>query len=103
VSLGEHSLLMLPPEGPRVAGHMILVPLPHVVSMTEADEEVYDEVNRFKAALHAMYAAKGEDVLFLETAMNFGRRRHARVDVVPMDKEIAFDAPLYFRKARGVP
>ena len=42
---------------------------------------------------------QGQDALFLETAMHFGKNRHTRIDVVPMDKEVAMDAPLYFRKA----
>jgi diadenosine tetraphosphate (Ap4A) HIT family hydrolase len=99
IALGEHSLLMVPPEGPILPGHMVIVPLPHIVAMTDADEEVYDEVNRFKAALQDMYVSQGEDALFLETSMHHGRRRHTRVDVIPMDKELAFDAPLYFKQA----
>ena len=31
--------------------------------------------------------------------MHFGKRRHTRIDVIPMDKEEAMDAPLFFRKA----
>jgi diadenosine tetraphosphate (Ap4A) HIT family hydrolase len=99
VALGEYSYLALPPGGEAVPGHVILVPLPHIVAMTDADEEVYAELNRFKAALASMYAARGEDAVFLETATQFGKRRHTRIDVVPMDKELAFDAPLFFRKA----
>lgn len=67
--------------------------------MTDADENVYDEVNKFKAALHAMYAAKDMDVLFLETATHFRQRRHTFVEAVPMDKEVGMDAPLYYHKA----
>ena len=67
------------------------------------DEEAYDEINRFKAALHAMYAARGEGVVFLETALLPGGRaaawRHAAVHVVPMGGELFVDAPLFFRKA----
>jgi hypothetical protein len=100
IATGEHCLLALPPDGSRIPGHVVLAPLSHVASVREADEDTYDELNRWKAALHGMYAAEGEDVLFLETAVHLGaRRRHARIDVVPMDKEIAFDAPLFFRKA----
>jgi len=47
-----------PTDGARVPGHLILVPLAHVGAMTDAPEEAYDEVNRFKAALNAMYAER---------------------------------------------
>jgi hypothetical protein len=40
ISLGEHSLLMLAPDGEKLPGHCLIVPLPHITSMTEADEEV---------------------------------------------------------------
>ncbi len=36
VSLGAHSLLMLPPEGQRLPGHMLLVPIAHVGCVVEA-------------------------------------------------------------------
>ena len=59
ISLGEHSALMYPPGGQLVPGHMQIAPLGHICAMTDADEEVYDEVNRFKAALHEMWAQGG--------------------------------------------
>lgn len=113
VSLGDHCMLMLPPDGPALPGHMVLAPLAHVASVREADEATYAELNTAKARLHAMYSAAGQDVLFLETvlpsAMSGGGpaagggggmpRRHTRIDVIPMDKEAALDAPLYFKKA----
>jgi hypothetical protein len=67
------------------------------------DEDAYAELNRFKAALHAMYAARGEGVVFLETALLPGGRaapwRHAAVHVVPMEAALFDDAHLFFRKA----
>ena len=64
--------------------------------MTDATEDAYDEVNRFKGALNRMYAASpaaiddgvdgAREALFLETAMHFGHRSHAHIDVIPMDK-----------------
>lgn len=55
-------------------------------------------MNRFKGALQAMYSARGQDVLFLETSLHHHKRRHCRVEVIPMDAELARDAPLYFQK-----
>ena len=57
-SLGEHSMLMLPPDGARIDGQLCIVPLPHITAMTDADEEVYDEVNKFKGAVTAMLEAE---------------------------------------------
>ena len=99
ISLGDHSVLMVPPDGERVPGHLVIAPLAHVASTVAAEEDAYAEVNRFKAALHSFYAARGEDVIFLESCLVSAGgpgagRQHARVDVIPMDKDVAFDAPL---------
>lgn len=40
ISLGDHSMLMLPPDGERIPGQCVIVPIPHVSAMTDADEEV---------------------------------------------------------------
>ena len=62
--------------------------------------QVYDEVNRFKAALHAYFKSQDRDVLFLEMATGMDdQRRHACIDCIPMDREEGADAPLFFRKA----
>jgi hypothetical protein len=61
--------------------------------------QVYEEVNRFKGALHALYSSQGREVVFLETALNLSSSRHAIIDVIPMDKAEGEDAPLFFRKA----
>lgn len=99
ISLGEYSYLGLPPGGGRLPGQLRIVPLPHISALTEADEEVYEEVNRFKGALHALYSSQGREVVFLETALNLSSSRHAIIDVIPMDKAEGEDAPLFFRKA----
>jgi len=73
--------------------------LQHTPSMTAANENVYDEVNMFKGALHKMFAAQDKDVIFLETAIQLHRRPHAVVEAVPVTKEAGMDAPIYFKKA----
>ncbi len=56
---GAHCYLALPPEGPAAPGHVLLVVREHVGAMTSAAEEAYEEANRFKGALSAMYRAGG--------------------------------------------
>lgn len=100
LSLGEHAYLSIPQgQAPIVQGHCQIVPMEHVLSVNEADEEVYEEIIKFKAALHRMYTAQGRSCIFLETAYQFQRNRHAIIDVLPMDKEAVMDAPLFFSKA----
>jgi len=56
---GPHCYVCLPPEGPATPGHVLLVVREHVGAMTGAAEEAYEEANRFKGALSAMYRAGG--------------------------------------------
>lgn len=102
ISAGENVLLLYPPEGQRIPGHLVLTSIQHVQACTELEEGAFAELNRFKVALHKYFQTQDEDVLFVETAKisqsASGRTRHLRVEVLPMDKEVAFDAPLYFRK-----
>lgn len=50
VALGEHSALLYPPDGPLLPGHMLIVPLPHVAAMTDADEEVREGCRAWRVA-----------------------------------------------------
>ena len=125
ISLGDHAMLMLPPgQGPKMPGHCVIVPqdvrstndvcvcqqgssphrvshvpcCQHVPSLTAANENVYDEVNKFKAALDRMFTAKGQSVIFLETSMQFHRRPHCVIECVPLTQEAGMDAPIYYKK-----
>ena len=99
VALGRHCLLILPPWQRLVPGHVLIVPKEHVASMTLADEEVYREANAFKAALFAMFAAEGEEPVFLEVGGRDGSRGHAYIQCLPMEQAVAEDAPIFFHKA----
>jgi len=120
ISLGDHSYLALPPGCGRLPGQLRIVPVSHAAAMTEVDEEVYAEVNRFKAALHALFSSQGRDgellclnrwsilracVRLVLQCSSLRLRRGRVIDGVTRTL-IAFpwtvkgaDAPLYFRKA----
>jgi hypothetical protein len=51
----------------------------------------------------AAACAQGESYLFMETAINFHLHRHTYLECVPMEKDAALDAPLYFNKVRLTP
>ena len=93
-------MLVYPPGGPQLPGHMLLVPLAHVPSVAAAEEGAYEELNAFKAALHAMWGAQGRAPLFLETATRLASHAsHAAIHCVPLPAQAAGEAPLFFRKA----
>lgn len=62
---------------------------------------MYTEVNHFKAALDAMFRAAGQGVVFVETVMHRARKTHTVVDAVPLDAEVAADAPMYAQPRWG--
>lgn len=99
VSLGEHTYLALPKRGRLVDGHCLLVPMRHVTSMAAADEEVYEEMQRFKSGLVRMLAERGDVPVFLETASAPRKLRHTFVECVPLPGDLAAAAPGYFKKA----
>lgn len=46
-----------------------------------------------------MFAQQEKDVVFLETVMGLAQqRRHCLVECIPMPRDIAKEAPLYFKK-----
>ena len=97
ISLGNYCYLTLPPNGPRLPGHLQLVPLTHITGIIDGEEELYEEINQYKLALHNYYTSQQEGVIFLETSLQ-NNKKHTVIDIIPMDKEIADDAPLFFQK-----
>lgn len=86
-------------NGPCVVpGHCIIAPLEHIQSMRDADEDVQREVERFKQALEKVGGDNEESYIFMESAVDYHKHKHAYIECVPMEKELAFDAPMYFSK-----
>lgn len=109
ISAGDHVSLVL--DASSSSGEderMCLVPIRHAESFVSCDDEVWDEVKRYRAALRAMYASRGEGggeggeargVLFMETVLDAKTLWQARMDVVPVPKTVEQDAPIHFRSA----
>ncbi len=89
--------------------HVQICPLQHIWSQTECDEEVTNEIQRFKQSLTAMAHSLVHDLLSLHTQgrglicfeeVHLPRgRQHCVVECVMVPKEVEMDAPIYFRKA----
>jgi hypothetical protein len=46
-----------------------------------------------------MFAMQKKEPVFLETAMHLKRANHTSIECLPLPNSVAFDAPLYFKKA----
>ena len=91
-------------------GQCHIVPLSYCESFVGLDEDAWDEVRRFQSSLRRMFRADGRGVVFLETVARTSSRSasgggagaaatQARMDVVPVPRDVERDAPLYFRSA----
>ena len=91
-------------------GQCHIVPLSYSESFVGLDEDAWDEVRRFQSSLRRMFRADGRGVVFLETVARTSSRSasgggagaaatQARMDVVPVPRDVERDAPLYFRSA----
>ena len=109
VAYGNLAYLSLPHAGRLVPGHCVIAPVAHVPSTRAADEDAWEEIRNFKKCLARMFAAKGMECCFFETATRVGSgvlgaaggadAPHAVVECVPLPEGAAARAPMYFKKA----
>jgi hypothetical protein len=72
----------------------ILVPIQQAESFVSCEDEVWDEIERFKAGLRAMFRELGKSVLFCETVFESTSLWQTRMEVIPVPLEVASDAPM---------
>ncbi|PIA31458.1 hypothetical protein AQUCO_04900036v1 [Aquilegia coerulea] len=100
VSIANFTYLMLPQWQPLVQGHCCILPMQHEAATRNIDDNVWDEIRNFKKCLIMMFAKQEKEVVFLETVVGLSQqRRHCLVECVPLPRELAREAPLYFKKA----
>eukprot|EP00550_Attheya_septentrionalis_P011020 CAMPEP_0198305910 /NCGR_PEP_ID=MMETSP1449-20131203/58149_1 /TAXON_ID=420275 /ORGANISM="Attheya septentrionalis, Strain CCMP2084" /LENGTH=440 /DNA_ID=CAMNT_0044008455 /DNA_START=70 /DNA_END=1392 /DNA_ORIENTATION=- len=100
LSLGDHvSLVLAPPHLALTKNHCYLVPLKHAESFVSCEDEVWDEVQRFRTSLRHMFRAQGKGVLFCETVLPSKSLWQARMDVIPVPIRVEQDAPIFFKSA----
>ncbi|XP_021604402.1 CWF19-like protein 2 isoform X2 [Manihot esculenta] len=100
VSIANFTYLMLPQWQPVVPGHCCILPMQHEPSTRTVDNNVWEEIRNFKKCLIMMFSQQEKDVVFLETVMGLAQqRRHCLIECVPLPREVAKQAPLYFKKA----
>ena len=99
VAMGKSVYLALPERASLVEGHCLIVPMSHIEAGTAMDEDVWSEVQDFRRALVKMFAARGEDCIFMETAMGFRKHPHCVIECIPLDEELGSMSAMYFQKA----
>lgn len=73
--------------------------LQHEFATRSVDNNIWEEIRNFKKCLLMMFAEQDREVIFLETVMGLAQQhRHCLVECIPLPREIAKQAPLYFKK-----
>jgi len=99
VSMGKSVYLALPGTTSLVQGHCLIIPMGHCQAGTGLDEDVWREVQQFRASLVKMFQEQGEDCVFFETALGFKRHPHMVIECVPVPEDLGSMLPMYFQKA----
>ncbi|XP_021290489.1 CWF19-like protein 2 homolog [Herrania umbratica] len=100
VAIANFTYLMLPQCQPVVPGHCCILPMQHESATRTVDNNVWDEIRNFKKCLIMMFAKQDKELVFLETVMGLAQQRcHCLIECIPMPREIAKQAPVYFKKA----
>ncbi|KAK6161384.1 hypothetical protein DH2020_004765 [Rehmannia glutinosa] len=100
IAIANFTYLALPQQQPVVPGHCGILTLQHESSTRTVEDNVWDEIRNFKKCLIMMFAKQEKDVVFFETVMGLAQqRRHCLVECVPLPRDVAKQAPVYFKKA----
>ncbi|CAH0724407.1 unnamed protein product, partial [Brenthis ino] len=82
ISVGSHCYLALP-KGPLTPYHVLILPITHHQSVTQAPDDVAKEIKRFKDAIKKFYASKDKLAVFYER--NY-RTSHMQIQCVPVPR-----------------
>lgn len=66
----------------------------HSESFASCEDEVWEEVTRFRTSLRNMFAKEDKGVLFCETVLPTKGLWQARMDVIPVPKTVQEDAEM---------
>ncbi|KAG9122924.1 hypothetical protein FRC07_000494 [Ceratobasidium sp. 392] len=99
IAMGTRVYLACTPHEELVPGHCYIVPLQHMLSSLEADDDVWDEIKNFMKCLMRMFAEEDRGVVFYETVMSLRQQRHTVIEAVPVPREQFTELPAYFRES----
>lgn len=97
IAVGLNVYLSLPSVQSLTEGHCLIVPMEHVSSSLQVDENIWSEINIFRKGLTRMFSDRGMDVVFME--MSTRSRNHTVIECIPLPQEVGQLAPMYFKKA----
>lgn len=99
IAVGINIYLCVPSHQSLTDGHCLLVPVEHVTSSLQLDENVWNELKIFQKGLTRMFSDFDMDVIFTECCTSSTKRSHMCIECIPVPKEEGSMAPMYFKKA----
>ena len=99
VAIGKTCYVSLPHFTSLTEDHCFIIPMSHVKCGTLLDEDVFSEMQTFRAALCKMFEEDDRDCVFFEIATGLKRHPHMVLECVPIPKENGEFLPMYFQKA----
>lgn len=99
MAVGIRCYLCLPEHKSLSSGHCIIVPMQHVVSSVEVDDDVWSEIQIFRKGLTKMFEDIDQDSIFIETCVSPKFQHHMSIECIPVPREKVDIAPMYFKKA----
>ncbi|KAI8598468.1 CwfJ C-terminus 1-domain-containing protein-like protein [Dissophora ornata] len=99
LSMGNRVYLGLPLYKEFLPGHCMIVPIQHVTSTLECDDDAWDEIRNFMKCLIQMNAAEDKAIIFFETVINLTWQKHTVIECIPIPWDAGQTAPGYFKEA----
>jgi hypothetical protein len=93
-SIGKNVYLALA-KGGLTPDHVLILPITHVPSTLQLDDDTRAEVDDYKAALRAFFESQGKACVMWERNM---RSQHLQLQVVPVPQAVAEAAEATFRE-----
>ncbi|KAG1473468.1 hypothetical protein G6F56_000939 [Rhizopus delemar] len=99
VSLATTCYLALSNVQELTPGSCMIVPLQHVNSSLECDDDVWTEIRNFQKCLMKMFHEQNKGTIFMETVTNVRSQRHTVIEAIPVPYGVYEDVPAYFKES----
>lgn len=86
-------------EAPFPGKHFMLVPFSHSNSIRSISEQEREELKNYRRSLEAFAKAENLSVLYMETALNFDKVPHAKLEVILAEESQLEQVSIFFSKA----
>jgi len=100
LAMTQTAYILQPKKTSFPGRHFLIVPTTHVGSTIQLEKEEYEELRALKEKL-VLYLrnVRRLDSIVLETAFNFKKAPHARLEIFGVEEDFTIQAPLFFDQA----